>query len=344
MNIQEVDLIGTMRTLASFLRLPLYGWSLALPILGTMTATDTSPQRIALALCMSVPFHVILSVVNDLADIEVDRGDPRKAGRPLVSGTISSGVALGVIIWAVVFAFLLDPLVLGFDIDRLLVLFLAFSATAAYNVAGKRTPVPPLMDFLQGVGAAAFAYYGAQAAGEPTRDSLLVAVAITVFITFINGVHAGLRDLSSDYPHGARTTPVLFGARPSGMDAPYIPRGLFVYAWCLQALLAALTLGPFLRYSMNDTLPWSTAIVALSFGVASFASLYLSLNSRSKMSRRYVFAGVQLLTGFGTVSLLAGGRSGGPVAVAVFTLVLFPLTIRRLVRRIGFGRRRLAHK
>ncbi|PAZ13566.1 hypothetical protein CLM62_23925 [Streptomyces sp. SA15] len=333
-----------MRMLASFLRLPLYGWSLALPILGAMTATDTRPQRIVFALCMSVPFHVILSVVNDLADIEVDRGDPRKAGRPLVSGTISSGVALAVIVWAVVFAFLMDPIVLGFDMDRLLVLFLAFASTAAYNIAGKRTPVPPFMDFLQGVGAAAFAYYGAQAAGEATRDSLLVAVAITVFITFINGVHAGLRDLSSDYSYGARTTPVLFGARPSATDGPHIPRGLVVYAWCLQVLLASLTLGPFLSYSANEGLSWLTAIVGLGFGVASFASLYLSLNSRSEMSRRYIFAGVQLLTGFGMVALLAGGRSGGPVAVAVFTLVLFPLIVRRLARRIGSARRKLAHR
>ncbi|MGW1544016.1 UbiA family prenyltransferase [Streptomyces sp. NPDC002309] len=329
--------------LGSFLRIPLFGWSLALPILGAMTAADTSPQRIAFALCMSLPFHVVLSVVNDLADIEVDRGDPRKAGRPLVSGLISPRTALVVVVAAVVLGLLADPLLLGFDPYRLLALFIGFAATAAYNVAGKRTAVPPLMDFLQGVGAAGFAYYGALVAGEPTSTSALLAVSVVVFITFINGVHAGLRDLSSDHAYGARTTPILFGARPSGTDAPHIPRGLVLYAWALQILLSAITLGPFLVHFVKGALSWPTAIVAAGFALASFASLFLSLNSRSDMRRRYVFAGVQLLTGFGTVALCAGGRAGGLAAVAVFLLVLLPLTARRLKHRMSAGYRRLAH-
>ncbi|MFC8393085.1 UbiA prenyltransferase family protein [Streptomyces sp. NPDC057238] len=308
-----------------------------------MTAVEVNSQRIAFALCMSLPFHVVLSVVNDLADIEVDRGDPRKAGRPLVSGRISPRTALGVVVSAVVLGFLADPVLLGLDAYRFLALFISFAATAAYNVAGKRTVVPPFMDFLQGVGAAGFAYYGALVAGDPTSRSALLAISVVVFITFINGVHAGLRDLSSDYSYGARTTPILFGARPTGADAPHIPRGLVGYAWALQILLSVITLGPFLATFVKGALSWTTAIVAAAFGIASFASLFLSLNSRADMGRRYVFAGVQLLTGFGTVALCAGGRSGDLAAVAVFLLVLLPLTARRLKRRMGAGYRRLAH-
>jgi len=229
-----------IRMLASFLRLPLFGWSLALPVLGILTASGSVPARAAFAVAMALPFQIVLGVVNDLADMELDRGDPRKAGRPLVSGLIRPSTAIRLVVGAVVVAIACDPIALGLSLERSALLVVALAATAVYNVYGKRTPIPPVMDLFQGIGAGAFAAYGAAAAGHPTGRTLLVALSVVVFILFINGVHAGLRDLTSDFAHGARTTPIALGARPTASGSPYIPRRLILYAWSLQCVLAIL--------------------------------------------------------------------------------------------------------
>ena len=315
----------------SFLRLPLLGWSLSMPLLGMATVADGIPFRVMALVCMTIPFHIVFGVVNDLADLELDRGDPRKAGRPLVSGAVRPASARALVLMAAAGAFPLDVILLGYDPARSASLASALLATAIYNLAGKRTLVPPFMDLLLGVGSAAFVHYGALAVtGTPATNTFLVESAVIIYIVLNNGVHFGVRDIVRDYEYGARTTPIIFGVRPQD-GAPYLPRRFLVYAGCLQVLLTVATLGPVVRDASAGLASWSVVIAALVFTVGCYVFIYPSIDGARSASVRYIFASLQSLCGFGSVATLATVNHGGLVALSILVVLAAPLGAKRAV-------------
>lgn len=320
---------GRLWVLGSLLRLPLVGWSLALPVMGALSARDVHYDRLAVALVVAVPFHIVYAMLNDLADLGVDRGDPRKAGRPLVSGAVRPAHAAVLVVAAVPLAFTLDIVLLGTDPGRLLVLGVALAGVAGYDWWSKRTAFPPLMDLAQGVGAAAMAHYGAAAAGQPTGVTYLVDASIALFIVLINGVHAGLRDLSSDFAFGARTTPIMFGARPTG-GQPFVPKGLVAYAWTLQAVFVGVTTVPVLVSFARGECGVTVTACAVAFMGAAGALLWRSLDDSRPMSSRYPAASLQMLVLVGMLATLACLRRGSAVALAVFLTAALPVAAKRI--------------
>jgi 4-hydroxybenzoate polyprenyltransferase len=289
--------------------------------------------RLTVALIIAAPFHVVLCVLNDLADIELDRGDPRKAGRPLVSGAVSPKTATIVVVVAAILPFVLDPVSLGLSGRRWFVLLVAFIATAVYNVKGKRARIPPLMDLSQGIGAGAFVLYSAMVVSGPTWITWGACISVVLFIVLLNGAHAGLRDLTSDYAFGARTTPIFFGARP-GDNGPTIPGRFSIYIWLLEGTFIVTASLWIALALMRSTSYWSSAIAMGIFVIGSLGSLYLALDSSRSMERRYLAAGVQMLCGVGCITTVATIRFGGIVSVGILAVVLIPLAVKRIARAI----------
>lgn len=319
---------------ASFLRLPLYGWTLAMPLLGVLSINHSVNEHVIVPLLMTVPFQIVFAVVNDLATIEMDRTDPRKAGRPLVSGAVKPTAARALVVVAVVAAFPIDAILLGFSLLRSVTLAVAFLATAAYNVAGKRTRFPPLMDAALGLGSAAFMYYTVLAVAKtPSMVTWLVGAAIIIYIVLDNGVHFSVRDISSDFEYGAYTTAIAFGVRPR-QGAPYLPRRFLIYACSLQVLLTIVTLLPVLIDVSRRQISWSATIVAIAFAVGCYVFIYPSIDAARSSSARYVNAGLQSLCAFGSIAALAGANHSGWVALGVVALVAVPLGAKRAIRAL----------
>ena len=324
----------------SFLRLYLFGWSLAMLVLGILSVANGLNWRAIAAISMVVPFQIVFAVVNDLATIEMDRRDPRKSGRPLVSGFVSPAAAKALVVAVVAVAFPVDAILLGFDPARSATLAIAFVTTAAYNIAGKRTHVPPLMDFLLGVGSAALVHYGALAvASTATATTFLVEVAVVIYITLDNGVHFSVRDIRSDLEYGAITTPIVFGVRPRENAPPYLPLGFWIYALCLQVLLTAVTLGPVLLWVSRDQIAWSAAIVALFFAVGCYVFIYPAIDAALSDSARYACAYLQSLCAFGSIAALGGAKHGGLPALGVFAILVVPLGAKSAIRTVRLSLR-----
>lgn len=318
----------------SFLRLPLFGWTLAMPVLGVLSVASGASYRVIVPFLMTIPFHIVFAVVNDLASIEMDRTDARKAARPLVSGAVNPTAAKVLVIASIAAAFPVDTVLLGFNLMRSVTLAISFLATAAYNVAGKRTPFPAVMDALLGVGSAAFMHYTVLAiAGTPSATTWLVEAAIVIYITLDNGFHFSVRDIESDFEYGAYTTAIAFGARPRD-GAPYLPRRFWVYGWCLQILLTIVTLVPVLIGVSQRQVGWSAATVAIAFAVGSYVFIYPSIDPARSSSARYVNAGLQSLCAFGSIAALAGAKHGGLSALGVVALVVVPLGAKRAIRAL----------
>jgi 4-hydroxybenzoate polyprenyltransferase len=122
-------------------------------------------------------------------------------------------------------------------------ILVALLCMAIYNRYGKRCPIPPLTDAIQGVGWAALIAYGAaDLRSRPVQWMLLHEVLL---ILLVNGVHGPLRDLANDEAAGARTTARWFGVRSNAAGVAQPNRALLVYALSLQvgmigSLVAAL--------------------------------------------------------------------------------------------------------
>ena len=318
--------------LGSFLRLPLVGWSLAMPFLGILSVPYGVSYSAIVPILMVVPFHVVMGVVNDLATIDLDKEDPRKVQRPLVSGAVKPSTAKLLVLVVVVTAFPADAALLGFDAVRSATLAIAFVGTAAYNLFGKRTRVPPLMDFLLGIGSAAFVHYTMLAIhGAPTTSGVVVEVAVVLYVTLNNGVHFGVRDIEVDHGHGARTTPIALGVRATNGAHPFLPLRFIVYACALQVLLTLVTLVPVLIGFVNREVDWMTIAIALVFAIGCYSFIYPAMYAHSASSR-YFNAYLQCLCGVGSITALAAAKHGGFLCLFIFAVVLAPLFAKQTAR------------
>jgi 4-hydroxybenzoate polyprenyltransferase len=232
-----------------FFRVSALGATATLPLLGAASVDrELTGRRAAGLLAVAAAFHAFAYVHNDLCDLELDRTQPRRAFYPLVAGRISPAAARAVALAAIPLAFALDVLLVrphaltpSRPHARQFHLAAAFALLAAYNRWGKRCPLPPLTDLLQGAGWAALLRYGAVASGRaPTALTGLLAAHEILLIVMVNGVHGALRDLENDAARGARTTAILLGAGAGEGGALRVPPALVAYAGALQAALLAL--------------------------------------------------------------------------------------------------------
>lgn len=263
-----------------FIHISTLAFSVILPLLGAASVTRAlSIKTLALLLAVAVAFHLFAYLFNDLVDIHIDRTQPLRQTDLLVSGAISPKLVLAIALTPIPLSISLTALASG-DAGAYAFLALAYSGLALYNLVGKRCAIPILTDLVQGIGWSGLVYYGALIGGHRIGWSTIeLAVEVTVFVAFINGVHASLRDVSNDFAHNAKTTPLLFGVRPDMGRTILIPLRFLFYALALQAMfvgiLGALLLNVTSGYSILAQLHIAviiTAIIVLSLVVPGYCA------------------------------------------------------------------------
>ncbi|MCC6603307.1 MAG: UbiA family prenyltransferase [Anaerolineae bacterium] len=249
-----------MRDWFRFGHVAIWGYTAVLPLIGAGTASGSvNGWQVAGLLATAVAYHLYAYLLNDLIDLPLDKTQPSRHNYPLVSGLVT---VRQVRIWVAVQLpiLLILWLVLGGNGWALLCLAWAVGGMTLYNFVGKRSPLPPLTDLVQGSSWAAFLLFGAFVVGQPTPQTWVAAGFITVYILLVNGVSSSLRDLANDFAFGARTTAIWLGARPFPPDQLTIPTRLRIYAFFWQTVLNLL--GPILPVidkfplSRSEQLPW----------------------------------------------------------------------------------------
>ena len=320
-----------MPTIAKLLRLRLLGVTVATALIGTVSVRSSPSWHIALVLVVAILFHIASYVLNDVADLEIDRANPNRARSPLVASEVRLRIAVLIGVTAVVAAFAVDRVVAGGFGIRTLALAVAFAGLIGYDFAGKRVPSSPLTDAIQGLGWAALAWYGALAAGAPSRTSYLVAGYLLLAVTFINGVHGALRDVASDFRSKASTTAILLGARPGTAYGPVVSRTLSAYAWAFQGSLIAIVVTSVAGSGPRGPAGWSTGVIAVVLIVAACFPLHWMLSLGDPFWRK-LMGGAHIVAVFGAAAFFAAARSGPLPALyvlCVFVLPLLPVSWRR---------------
>jgi 4-hydroxybenzoate polyprenyltransferase len=258
-----------------FLRLHYFGFTSMLVLLGAaLCCAGPTTFQIAGLLFIAFCFHAYSYVLNDAIDLKFDKLQPQRQSDPQVLGLVPSHKAIAFALACVPAAFLVLLVLIDYSPSgapfTLPVLGAAFVLMFAYNYWGKKTTVPLLTDWAQGLAWGCLAILGTSVAElrstrplETDPTGLLVNSALLgawgmLYIVLVSGVHGGLRDLVTDVKGGAHTTMRLFGAKPgaSGKEGDVISNGLIaVYAHVVHVLHFA-TLGAFIW--LNHDAPVST--------------------------------------------------------------------------------------
>jgi 4-hydroxybenzoate polyprenyltransferase len=218
----------------------IFGFTAVLPLIGAGTANGVvNGWQVVGLLATAVAYHLFAYLLNDLIDWQLDKTQPSRMNYPLVSGLVTGRQVQA---WVAVQLplLLIMWLALGGSGLALLCLIWAALGMTLYNFWGKRSPLPPLTDLLQGSCWVAFLLFGAFVIGQPTPQTWMAAGFIVVYILLVNGINGSLRDLANDYPFGARTTAIWLGARPCYPDQLTIPTRLRIYAFFWQIILVLL--------------------------------------------------------------------------------------------------------
>lgn len=271
---------------ARLIRLFSMGATVAYAPLGMATAGGHASVGGALAaVLVGISFHLFAFPLNDVIDLPIDRTNPRRADGPLVRGLIVPNTMLRVAL-AQIPLMALVLLVAAAGRGASVSWLMAVAALGAYDLWGKRVPVPFVADIVQGGGFAALVVMGAYWSGGPTVVTWWVAAYIVVYIAQINAVHGGVRDIGNDTAHGARTTPVLLGCAVDADGVPLISRSMIVISFFTEVAQIAALIGIVFTVPRRGEAWWALPAAALAvrlFAVRLGWQAFAMRRNRSRM-------------------------------------------------------------
>ena len=293
--------------LPTFLRFEYLSVAVIFPLLGAATATAPLDGFHLLAILgVAIAFHIYVSLLNDIIDLPLDRTNPARASYPLVSGAISPSTALTITLLQI-------PLAAAFiywqsgPLAAYLTMAVAFCMMTIYNIWGKRSAVPPVIDVIQGVGFSSLVLFGSALTGGLTALSWLTFALGILWMVLIN-LLGGLRDLHSDLAFGVNTTPIYFGIRPSDREES-VPSFVPYYGYILHVIMMA---GSFMVILWNDQRypMWLSIALGILSLLGGALALFFLVTMFSAATRDY------------DTMILAGLRYIGTSAGALFLTLL----------------------
>jgi 4-hydroxybenzoate polyprenyltransferase len=281
--------------------------------------------------------HICGYVLNDYADIEVDKISHELREKPLVSGTIPKNNAL---IIGFVTALISYILVIIFFPNLLTMLFLGLTTvlTIVYNFLGKKIPGS---DAIVAATVVVFFFMSASSLGKPLTNLVYIVGLIFLFdIIFINIVEGGLKDVDHDYLSGAKTLATVTGVKVE--DGKLITTGKFLtIAYTIRAIYIVMIIVLGFQPEINL---WTSinypniivAIVAIIFMIfvlfGSYKFLGFKVFDRSKMKRLY--GGINAASGILYIVMLYPILGLG---ITLF-LLLFPVAWYTVFNTILYGK------
>jgi len=156
-------------------------------------------------------YHIYGYVLNDYADIELDKKSSDLTKKPLVSGMIPKSHALFLTIFGLIGAYVFAILFLR-SLVSLGLLTLAILFGGVYDLYGKR--VPGISDFIIAASLMFAFFFGASAVSQFFSTPVYITGLLIFFaIVFVNVVEGGLKDVDHDFLTGGKTLAILLGVR-----------------------------------------------------------------------------------------------------------------------------------
>jgi len=276
-----------------FLRLPGLGGLATPAVFGAISVGVTDLPTLLILLIIGA-FSVIYGfVLNDWADVDIDKLTPELHERPLVKGTISKKTAIFICFLCVIGAFLTITFlfykseITYFKLLAVLCLSFAGFFGSIYNIYGKRIIGS---DFLVSFSNGLIVLFGALAV---TQQSIINVITWIIFLLtfnqllYMNAVEGGLKDADHDYKIKVKNIALWMGVKVDENNNMIVPKKFKFFGLGIRFFSAVLVFIPFIFYGYSYEILQLAVLLLLIIGVlySTIKMLNMKIFDRSKLRK-----------------------------------------------------------
>ncbi len=315
---------------ARLLRIPGLGGLAIPPVIAALTVGVYDFYNLVILFVIGAFVAIYGFVLNDYADVELDKLINELHGKPLVSGDISKKNAIAICVFSILFTFLFIFILWrgetldNFKFAALICIFLAGILGSFYNLYGKKIVGS---DFIVAISVAFVFLFGALSFGEPTVFTWIIFLLTFNNLTHMNAVEGGIKDADHDYMMGVKNIALSSGVKIDG-DKIFIPLYFKVFGMGIRSFSAFLLFVPFIFYGYGYYI-WQLIILAIAtVGAIYFSVKLLSIKTFDRNTiRKYI--GIQSFLRYSLVPIMLISVIGTMYSII---LIVFPI-----VWYIGFA-------
>lgn len=248
---------------AKLLRLPGLGGLAIPPVFGAISVGMYDFYNLTILFLIGAMVAIFGFVLNDYADVELDRLVKELHGKPLVSGAISRKSAVTVCIFSLLFAFFFvilswkDCIIDQFKFAASVTFTIAWILGTIYNLYGKKIIAS---DFFVALAMSFIFLFGALSFGKPTLLTWLIFLLTFNQTLHMNAVEGGIKDADHDYIMGVKNMALSVGVKVEGKKV-FIPLPFKAFGMGIRCFSAILVFIPFF-YGI-DYYIWQIALLFL---------------------------------------------------------------------------------
>ncbi|UCF50281.1 MAG: UbiA prenyltransferase family protein [Thermoplasmatales archaeon] len=250
------------------LRLPGLGGLATPAIFGAISVGITDLSILAILFLIGA-FSVIYGfVLNDYADVEIDKLTSELYERPLVKGTISKKTAVFICFICVIGAFLsitllyYNSVITYFKLLAVLCISLAGIFGSIYNLYGKKIIGS---DFLVAISNGLIILFGALAVTQETTINVVTWVIVLLTfnqLLYMNAIEGGLKDADHDYKLNVNNIALRSGVKVDKKENLVVPNIFKAFGLGIRFFSALLVFVPFVFFGYSYEI-WQIAILVL---------------------------------------------------------------------------------
>jgi len=308
---------------ARLLRIPGLGGLAIPPVIAALTVGVYDFYNLTILFVIGAFAIIYGFVLNDYADVELDKLIKELHGKPLVSGDISKKNAIAISVFLILFTFLFIFILWrgetldDFKFAALICIFLAGILGSFYNLYGKKIVGS---DFLVAISVAFVFLFGALSFGEPTIFTWIIFLLTFNNLTHMNAVEGGIKDADHDYMVGVKNIALSSGVKVDG-DKIFIPLYFKVFGMGIRSFSAFLLFVPFIFYGYGYYL-WQLIILAIAtIGAIYFSVKLLSIKTFDRNTIRKYIA-IQSFLRYSLVPIMLISVIGAMYSII---LIVFPI-------------------
>jgi 4-hydroxybenzoate polyprenyltransferase len=279
--------------------------------------------------------------LNEIADLEVDKGNPELSHKPLVSGRMSKRAAGFLSFSALFISFLLffiSTIIEGCcPVIPMIILLAATISGTIYDLYGKKFPLSDIFVAMW-YGLLIMAAASTVERWGPYSVEVWAAASLGfLHILFNNSVEGGLKDVENDHSSGARTLAVSTGCR-ADEGILRISRSFLIWGFLLRAVFI-ISASVFVLF-ISEEAEWGRWITV----AVPVMGLFLFVHSLTFLQREVVWNRKKLIKNFAlheifsfALSLVVILPAAGvvPALIALIAPVLWVVLFNRLIFRSG---------
>jgi len=235
-------------------------------------------------LAIAILYNIHMFILNDYADVEIDRLGKYLSEKPLVKGTVSKKGALAFAGIALLTAFLLACLITKGGLIQLTIFSLSVILSGVYNFLGKRFAGGDLI--LASATSTLSLFSALSVSPTITLANLHPLIYVICLLNFIqvlynDSVHGGVKDADHDHLSGAITLAGFLGVKVEDHNLK-MPTRFVAYGLTVKIVYLALLIYAFITFNLNTLymdIPIFLLMVPFIFGMLLATARYLSLDT-----------------------------------------------------------------